>query len=98
MTTWYVACLDREDDRFGVWFPQFPGCVSVGHNFSEAMANGEEVLAGHVHFMRVDDDPVPEAKRVEDLMRDDELKKEMEGQFIVLIPLHETAPSAIAAE
>jgi predicted RNase H-like HicB family nuclease len=43
---WYPAVLERgEGGVFGVWFPDFPGCVAAGRSQEEAAAKAEEELA-----------------------------------------------------
>ncbi|HEY1881175.1 MAG TPA: type II toxin-antitoxin system HicB family antitoxin [Caulobacteraceae bacterium] len=43
---WYPAVLERgEGGVFGVWFPDFPGCVAAGKTQEEAAAKAEEALA-----------------------------------------------------
>lgn len=59
-----LALIEREiaadgSPVYGITFPDFPGCVSVGDTAVEALRNGHEALAGHVHAMRTDGDAVP---------------------------------------
>lgn len=43
---WYPAVLERgEGGVFGVWFPDFPGCVAAGKTQEEAAAKAEAALA-----------------------------------------------------
>jgi predicted RNase H-like HicB family nuclease len=42
----YPAVLERDENGyFGLWFPDFPGCVAAGKSQEEAMAKGQDVLA-----------------------------------------------------
>jgi predicted RNase H-like HicB family nuclease len=42
---WYPAVLERgEGGVFGVWFPDFPGCVAAGKTQEEAAAKAEHAL------------------------------------------------------
>jgi len=44
----YVSFIHRTDASYGVSFPDFPGCVSVGDTVDEAVRLGREALAFHV--------------------------------------------------
>lgn len=68
----YPAFIDREigsnrEPVYGITFPDFPGCVSVGASPEEALRSGEEALSGHIAAMAADGDPLPEPKSIEDL-------------------------------
>jgi len=39
------AIMDKEDGTFGVHFPDFPGCVSVGDTEDEALASLRQATA-----------------------------------------------------
>ena len=45
---------------FGVYFPDLPGCVSVGDNFEHAKEMAKEVLELHIYGMEKDGDEIPE--------------------------------------
>jgi predicted RNase H-like HicB family nuclease len=48
-TRYYPAVIETDArGGFGVFFPDFPGCVTAGDTIDEAMANAEEALAGHI--------------------------------------------------
>lgn len=51
---------DPPEAAYGVVFPDFPGCVSVGATVQEAEAMAAEVLALHVEGMLEDGEPLPE--------------------------------------
>ena len=55
----YVAFIHRDDAGFGVSFPDFPGCVSIGDTVDDAVRRGGEALAFHVAGIYSDgrDDP-----------------------------------------
>ena len=44
----YVSFIHRDEAGFGVSFPDFPGCVSVGATIDDAVRQGSEALAFHV--------------------------------------------------
>ena len=41
----YVAFIHRDEAGFGVSFPDFPGCVSIGDTVEDAVCHGSEALA-----------------------------------------------------
>jgi predicted RNase H-like HicB family nuclease len=56
----YPAVVDKDPDSdYGVVFPDFPGCVSVGSTLDEAVLGAHEALAGHVALMVADGDALP---------------------------------------
>ncbi len=63
----YIAVIEPEDGRFGVVFPDFPGCISVGDSIDEAMNGAKEALSLHVQGMINDGDELPAPSRVDDI-------------------------------
>jgi predicted RNase H-like HicB family nuclease len=62
--------LLRKDDAsdYGVDFPDFPGCVTVGLTVDEARRMAAEALQFHVEGMMEDREPVPEPSSLEAVM------------------------------
>ncbi len=60
----------RKDDAsdYGVDFPDFPGCVTVGLTVDEARRMAAEALQFHVEGMMEDREPVPEPSSLEAVM------------------------------
>jgi predicted RNase H-like HicB family nuclease len=56
----YIAYLhkDRNSD-FGVSFPDFPGCITVGKTLEEARRKAAEALSFHVAGMLADNEKIP---------------------------------------
>ena len=44
---------------YGVYFPDLPGCVSVGDDFEHAQEMAREVLELHIYGMEKDGDEIP---------------------------------------
>lgn len=44
---------------YGVYYPDLPGCVSVGDNFEHAKKMAREVLELHIYGMEKDGDDIP---------------------------------------
>lgn len=66
---------DRDSNRtLGVWFPDLPGCVTVGQSLDEAYRNAGEALQFHIDGLVEDGDPIssPDWANVEKHARDDE--------------------------
>lgn len=47
----YTAIVERVGSKFGVYFPDVPGCVSAGRTEREVFANAEEALSLHLGEM-----------------------------------------------
>lgn len=45
---------------YGVYFPDLPGCTSMGDTYAEALSNAEEALGLHLWGMADDGDTIPE--------------------------------------
>lgn len=57
---YFPAQIEKGNRSYGIWFVDFPGCVSVGDTVAEAIENGHEALAFHTAGMIADDEPLPE--------------------------------------
>ena len=84
----YVAFIHREvGTGYGISFPDFPGCVSIGSTVDEAVRHGCEALALHFEGMVSDGDPIPAPRTIEEINADDELAEWRFGAAIVFVPL-----------
>lgn len=67
----YIALLRKEKDTdFGVDFPDFPGCITVGKTLEEAHKRASEALKFHIKGMLEDRDPIPEPSSLDDIVAD----------------------------
>lgn len=57
---------------YGVYFPDVPGCISVGDNFDHAQKMAEEALGLHLYGMEKDSDEIPQSSTPENLIIDPE--------------------------
>ena len=65
----YIALIHKENDSdFGVFFPDFPGCITAGETLDEAYRMAAEALALHLQGMAEDGEAIPEPSRLEDIM------------------------------
>ena len=56
----YIAVINKENAKqFGVIFPDFLGCVSVGKNLEEAEKMAQEALQFHIDGMLKDGEEFP---------------------------------------
>jgi len=83
----YVSFIHRDDAGYGVSFPDFPGCVSVGDNIDEAIRHGSEALAFHVEGLIDDGESIPRPRSIDAIKADPELSDWRREADFVLIPL-----------
>ena len=78
----YIAYLhkDRKSD-FGVSFPDFPGCITVGKTLDDARRMAIEALSLHIEGMIEDGEEIPESSTLDDLAGDPAMK----GAVAVLV-------------
>ncbi len=69
----YIALIHKEaKSNYGVSFPDFPGCITVGRTLDEARTRAVEALAFHIDGMIEDGQSIPEPSDMETIMRDRE--------------------------
>ena len=83
----YVSFIHQDDSGYGVSFPDFPGCVSVGGTVDDAVRHGSEALAFHVEGLVADGEPIPRPRSIEAIKADRDLADWRQGADFVLIPL-----------
>jgi predicted RNase H-like HicB family nuclease len=57
---YFPAQIEKGEFSYGIWFADFPGCVSVGDTIAEAIEGGHEALALHTAGMIADGEALPE--------------------------------------
>ncbi|MGI4876588.1 MAG: type II toxin-antitoxin system HicB family antitoxin [Janthinobacterium lividum] len=55
----YFGVVEAGSEGFGMYFPDFPGCVTGGDTLSELAANGHEALQFHIEGMVEDGEMIP---------------------------------------
>ena len=83
----YVSFIHRDEAGFGVSFPDFPGCVSVGATIDDAVRQGSEALAFHVEGLVDDGEAIPSPRSIDAIKADPELADWRRDADLVLIPL-----------
>lgn len=83
----YIALyeLGDKDTNVGVVFPDFPGCVSMGDDYDEAVRMAHEALAAQIETLELDGEPIPTPRTLEQIKAEWEDWEEWEkdGNFIV---------------
>ncbi len=84
----YVAFVRKDSDSdFGVDFPDFPGCISAGKTFDEAVAMGWEALTSHVNLLTEYGEECPEPSDLETLLANPQCTEGLVSPFFVSIPI-----------
>ena len=80
-----VALVDEENGRFGVAFPDFPGCTTVADSLDRAIAKAAEVLAFHVEGL-AEDGPLPVPRTLGELRKDRAFRADAKHAMVALVP------------
>ena len=83
----YVSFIHRDDAGYGVSFPDFPGCVSVGDTVDDAIRHASDALAFHVEGLIADGAPIPPPRSIDAIKADPDLADWRRDADFVLIPL-----------
>ena len=57
--TEYVVVIEQEDEAWGAYVPDLPGCVAVGKSRDEAEKLIAEAIPLHIQSLRDHGEPVP---------------------------------------
>jgi predicted RNase H-like HicB family nuclease len=69
---WAEVCKEEGKNGFGVVFPDFPGCVSMGDTMDELICMAHEALQGHIESMQEYGDEIPEPSDYETAVKKSE--------------------------
>ena len=61
----YYGVIEVGGDGFGIYFPDFPGCVSAGDTIDDVIAMGHEALQFHIDGMVEDGEAIPNPSEVD---------------------------------
>lgn len=75
----YPAVFEKTETGYSVFFPDLPGCFTVGNTLEEAHMMAREALGLHLWGFERDGDEIPEASSV------DAIQKEQPGEVIGLV-------------
>jgi predicted RNase H-like HicB family nuclease len=85
--TTYIALLRKDPDSdFGVDFPDFPGCITVGSTLEETRAMAQEALQAHIECMVELGQAIPEPSPLDAIMTDPDNAEAI--PFPVAVPYH----------
>jgi len=69
--TSYIALLYKDaDSDYGVAFPDFPGCTTVGRTLEEAKDLAKQALQGHIKVMTEHGETIPDPTPLDAVMAD----------------------------
>ena len=99
----YIAFISLDGPTLGVVFPDFPGCISAGKDFEDAVRMAHEALAGHVECMKDANLEIPEPGTLNQIKRKWPDWKKWKGSeyttaLIALVPSHETRKYTISMD
>lgn len=60
MLTVYPACFVKEESGYSVVFPDLNDLATCGDTIETAMGMAVDCLAGYIHWLEKDGDPIPE--------------------------------------
>jgi len=71
MVTKYIGIIDKDkNSEYGIRFPDFPGCISVGETLDEVYNMGNEALEFHIEGIVEDKEDIPVPSKLEELKKD----------------------------
>ena len=91
----YIALFETTPDTnsVGVVFPDFPGLISVGDDYDDAVRMAHEALSGHISAMKADGEKIPTPRTLEEIKATWEDWAEWEKEYtftigyVTLLPL-----------
>lgn len=85
----YLAVVHKDrDSAFGVSFPDLPGCFGAGDTRFEAVESAKISLREYAQSLEEMEQPLPEARTIDDIMNDPLQKETIEGgEFFIEVPL-----------
>jgi predicted RNase H-like HicB family nuclease len=99
----YIAFISTDGPAFSVVFPDFPGCVSAGKDFEDAVRMAHEALSGHIECMKDAHLRIPEPSGLDKIKKNwedwsDWKNSEYTTALIALVPGHETRKYTISMD
>lgn len=96
----YVSFIHRDAAGYGLSFPDFPGCVSVGDTLDDAVRRGREALAFHVEGLVIDGgEPIPHPRSTSAIKTDPDLAGwRQDADFVLILLLLDRGSSRRAGQ
>ncbi len=83
-----VALVHRQDNAFGLSFPDLPGCVSAAASLDDLLQDGKEALDLHIEGMLADGEDLPQLRSLDSLKKDETLAEDFaEAELVTLLPV-----------
>lgn len=82
-----IAFVHEEEGRFGISFPDFPGCIAGGRSLDEAVMRGTDALAAHAALMAEFGDALPHLRSRSDILADPEAAGAAADAVLVAVPV-----------
>ena len=73
----YVMIIERGTRNFSAYFPDVPGCATMGRTVEETIINADEALSLHL-----EDDIPPHARSLAEVLADPEVSVDLDGTEI----------------
>ena len=99
----YIAFITTDGPAFSVVFPDFPGCVSAGKDFEDAVRMAHEALSGHAACMKDAGLKIPEPRSLKKIKRNwpdwkDWKNSDYTTALVALVPSHESRKYTISMD
>ena len=82
----YLAIIEKGDENYGVSFPDFPGCVTVGGTLKDALDNAADALTDYIELLMEDGTELPAPTE------DPEIDPDIDFVTLAAVPAYATAP------
>ncbi|MBR4462444.1 MAG: type II toxin-antitoxin system HicB family antitoxin [Erysipelotrichaceae bacterium] len=79
----YLGIVEKTKTGYSLFFPDFPGCVTVGKTFDEVLKNAQEALSLHHYGMTEDGEIIPGPSDITNLAKED-----IEGNIICPVTIY----------
>lgn len=60
----YLVIIEKENENYGAYVPDLPGCVAVGETQEEVSDLIKEAIEMHLAAMKEDNEAIPEPKSI----------------------------------
>ena len=89
----YIAVVHKDPKSdFGVSFPDFPGCITVGSSIDEAKDMAHDALSLHIEGMLEDGENIPAPSKLEDIMDDSDYS---DAAAILIVSISDAKPRSV---
>lgn len=79
----YLAIIEKTKDGFSAYFPDLPGCISIGDTLEKCIDNVNDTLNLHYYGMQKNKESIPVPSDYDHLS-----KEEMQGNIVCPITIY----------